>query len=228
MSGLPEHVAIIMDGNGRWAASRGLPRIEAYEKGLVVAEQIVGACANRSIRNLTLYAFSLENWFRGVEEVNDIMQLMSNYLSSSRLRTLANNYGVRVRFVGDLGLLKPELLELMSDMQSATSGNCALFVNVAVSYGAKQDIVYAVNSILSAGVSSVNEEVLSSFLWTKDLPDVDLLIRSGGEKRISNFLLWQLAYAELYFCDAMWPDFTVADFSYAVDDYLSRNRKYGR
>ncbi|MGN7678334.1 MAG: polyprenyl diphosphate synthase [Anaplasma sp.] len=228
MSKLPEHVAIIMDGNGRWAAGKGLPRIEAYKKGLVAAEQIVEACANRSIRNLTLYAFSLENWFRNAEEVNDLMQLMSDYLSSPRLRTLANDYGASVRFVGDLGLLRPELLELMSDMQSATGGNGALFVNVAVSYGARQDIIYAVNSILGAGVSSVNEEVLGNFLWTKDLPDVDLLIRSGGEKRISNFLLWQLAYAELYFCDAMWPDFTVADFSYAIDDYLSRNRKYGR
>ncbi|ASI48127.1 di-trans,poly-cis-decaprenylcistransferase [Anaplasma ovis str. Haibei] len=225
---LPKHVAVIMDGNGRWAESRGLPKMEAYTQGLLAAEKVVEACIGHSIKHLTLYAFSLENWFRSTDEVSDIMSLFSNYLSSPELRKLAHDYGASIRFVGDLKLLRVDLVEHMFDIQSVTRNNDALCLNVAVSYGARQDIIQAVNAALDSGVEFVDGETLSSFMWTKDLPDVDLLIRSGGEKRISNFLLWQLAYAELYFCDIMWPDFTAAHFSDALDSYLARHRKYGR
>ncbi|KAF2281658.1 hypothetical protein GH714_042482 [Hevea brasiliensis] len=165
---------------------------------------------------------------RSTDEVSDIMSLFSNYLSSPELRKLAHDYGASIRFVGDLKLLRVDLVEHMFDIQSVTRNNDALCLNVAVSYGARQDIIQAVNAALDSGVEFVDGETLSSFMWTKDLPDVDLLIRSGGEKRISNFLLWQLAYAELYFCDIMWPDFTAAHFSDALDSYLARHRKYGR
>ncbi|MCU7611740.1 polyprenyl diphosphate synthase [Anaplasma capra] len=225
---LPEHVAIIMDGNGRWAKNLGLPKVEAYAKGMLVAKDIAIACIDRAIKHLTLYAFSLENWFRSAEEVNSIMSLFSQYLSSQELHRLAGDHGVSIRFVGDLKLLREDLVELMLDVQSGTRKNNALFLNVAISYGARQDIIHAVNAALSAKVDSIDAETLGKFLWTKDLPDVDLLIRSGGEKRVSNFLLWQLAYAELYFCDTMWPDFTAAHFSDALDSYLARDRKYGR
>ncbi|AAV86275.1 putative undecaprenyl diphosphate synthase [Anaplasma marginale str. St. Maries] len=225
---LPKHVAVIMDGNGRWAKSRGLPKIEAYTQGMLAAKKVVEACVHHAIRHLTLYAFSLENWLRSTEEVSDIMSLFTNYLSSPELRKLSDDHGVSIRFVGDLKLLRADLVERMSDIQSVTRNNDALYLNVAVSYGAKQDIIQAVNAALDSGVESVDGETLRSFMWTKDLPDVDLLIRAGGEKRISNFLLWQLAYAELYFCDIMWPDFTAAHFSDALDSYLARNRKYGR
>ncbi|WP_041651300.1 polyprenyl diphosphate synthase [Anaplasma centrale] len=225
---LPRHVAIIMDGNRRWAESRGLPQMEAYTKGLSAAEKVVEACIGHSIKHLTLYAFSMENWFRNTEEVSDIMGMFASYLSSPELRKLADDYGASIRFVGDLKLLRIDVVELMFDIQSVTRNNDALCLNVAVSYGARQDIIQAVNAALDSGIESVDGEMLNSFMWTKGLPDVDLLIRSGGEKRLSNFLLWQLAYAELYFCDTMWPDFTAAHFSNALDNYLARNRKYGR
>ncbi|QXK91695.1 di-trans,poly-cis-decaprenylcistransferase [Neoehrlichia mikurensis] len=223
---LPNHVAVIMDGNGRWAKGRGLPKIKGYEAGSRAAEQIIDVCLNYSIRYLTLYAFSLENWLREKGDIDSLMKLLDSYLSST-VYSLVDKQ-VRISFIGNLSLLPSNILKKIEEVQLSTYNNSGLFLNVAISYGARQEIVAAVNSIICNNIKVVDGTVIKNFLSSKNLPDVDLLIRSGGEKRLSNFLLWQLAYAELYFCNTMWPDFTRKHFLEALNEYSMRNRRYGR
>jgi undecaprenyl diphosphate synthase len=224
---LPKHIAIIMDGNGRWAKSRGLPRTAGHKKGADALRNVMNACRDAGVQYLTIYAFSSENWKRPTDEVGDLMQLLRLYLERE-LRELHEN-GVRLRFIGDLSQLDPGICDQIKSAKEMTSRNTAFNFTVALSYGSRQEIVRAVRSLVEKGIKpqDITEETLSAVLDTADLPEPDLLIRTGGEQRLSNFLLWQSAYTEFYFTDVLWPDFDKKHFTDAVEDYAKRERRYG-
>jgi undecaprenyl diphosphate synthase len=230
-SDLPSHVAIIMDGNGRWARRRMLPRLEGHRQGAKAVRRAVEFCRRRGIAILTLYAFSTENWQRPRTEVSGLMELLSQYLDSELDELHSND--IRFRTIGDMSRLPLWLATKIEAAKEKTSGNTAMTLNIALSYGGRQDILQAavqMSRALKEGIldeASVSEEVLEGFLDTAGLPDPDLLIRTGGELRISNFLLWQSAYSELYFTDLLWPDFDEKAFMKAVEAYQSRQRRYG-
>ncbi len=223
---IPRHIAIIMDGNGRWARRQGMPRIMGHYRGAEVAEEITKACIDLGVEYLTLFAFSTENWKRPKEEVDLLFDLLRSYLTSKRedLKKL----GVRLRFVGRRDRISRDLRDLMEDIESYTSSCSRITVLLAVDYGGRDDIVRAVNRILRSGLKEVDEKVFSSFLDLAGVPDPDLLIRTAGERRISNFLLWNLAYTELYFSEVCWPEFTREELLRAIEDYSRRKRKFGR
>ena len=230
-SPLPSHIAIIMDGNGRWAKSRGLPRTAGHKKGADSLRNILNACRESGVQFLTIYAFSSENWKRPSDEISDLMQLLKLYLHQE-LDTLHEN-NVRLRFIGDLSQLDSDIRANIRDATEMTSRNHTFNLTVALSYGSRQEIVRTVRK-LTADIQSgkikpedISEETISRALDTADLPEPDLLIRTGGEQRLSNFLLWQSAYTELYFTDVLWPDFDKAHFLQALDDYAKRERRYG-
>lgn len=223
---LPKHVAIIMDGNGRWARKRGLPRVAGHYKGAEVAEDIIEYCVELGIKHLTLFAFSTENWNRPKEEVKALFELMENYIRSKREKLYS--LGVRVKFIGRRERLSKSLVNLMEEIERDSENFKNLFLNVAIDYGGRDDILRAVKKALQVQPSKLDEETFSQFLDLSCSPDPDLLIRTAGEKRISNFLLWNLAYTELYFTDTLWPDFTREEFMKALEDYSKRKRKFGR
>jgi undecaprenyl diphosphate synthase len=228
---LPRHVAIIMDGNGRWARKRLLPRLEGHRQGAKAVRRTVEFCRTSGIEVLTLYAFSTENWQRPVTEVSGLMKLLSQYLDSE-LDELHRN-DIRFRTIGQVARLPESLLAKLEVAKERTRNNRSLILNIALSYGGREEIVRAAQSLVrdfKAGrltEDDVTEGVFSGFLDTSGLPDPDLLIRTGGEMRISNFLLWQLAYAEFYFTPVLWPDFDEAVFRKALDEYRSRQRRFG-
>jgi undecaprenyl diphosphate synthase len=228
---LPRHIAIIMDGNGRWAKARNLPRTAGHKKGADALRRVLDSCRNAGISYLTVYAFSSENWKRPQDEINDLMQLLQHYLQQE-LQTLHEN-NIRLRFIGDLSLLSSDIREQVAHAVEMTSRNASFNLTIALSYGSRQELVRAMQAI-AADVKTgalqpqdINEQRLADALDTGDLPEPDLLIRTGGEKRLSNFLLWQSAYTELYFTDALWPDFDSAHFTEALGDYAKRERRYG-
>jgi len=223
---LPKHVAIIMDGNGRWARKRGLPRVAGHYKGAEVAEDIIEYCVELGIKHLTLFAFSTENWNRPKEEVKALFELMENYIRSKREKLYS--LGVRIKFIGRRDRLSKSLVNLMEEIERDSENFKNLFLNVAIDYGGRDDILRAVKKALQVQPSKLDEETFSQFLDLSCSPDPDLLIRTAGEKRISNFLLWNLAYTELYFTDTLWPDFTREEFMKALEDYSKRKRKFGR
>jgi undecaprenyl diphosphate synthase len=221
-----------MDGNGRWAEARGLPRSEGHKAGAEPVRTIL-KCANRvGVRHLTLYTFSSENWQRSPEEIGSLFSLLVRYLDAETAELLRS--GVRLRAVGDLTRLPQASLAALEDAVRALSGNTGVTLTLALSYGARDELVHAARNLAArvAGGSlapgDVDEGLFASELWTADLPDVDLLIRTAGDQRISNFLLWKLAYAELYFTDILWPDFGEEDFLKALEDFRSRKRRFGR
>ncbi len=228
---VPRHVAIIMDGNGRWARRRMLPRLEGHRQGAKAVRRAVEFCRRNGIRFLTLYAFSTENWQRPQKEVSGLMGLLSQFLDSE-LQELHEN-GIRVGTIGELKRLPAQLLAKIEAAKDMTRGNTAMTLTIALSYGGRQDILRAALEIGRALKSGrlqerdVNEEAFSGFLWTEAIPDPDLLIRTGGEVRISNFLLWQCAYSELYFTPVLWPDFGDETFIEALEAYRSRQRRFG-
>lgn len=228
---LPEHIAIIMDGNGRWAKSRGLPRTAGHKKGAEALRRTLDACRDAGIRCLTIYAFSSENWKRPTEEIQDLMQLLRHYLQHE-LDTLHENK-VRLRFIGDLSQLDEEIRQIIDGAMQKTTSNIEFNLTVALSYGGRQEIVRAAQklaSLVAVGEitpQDISEETLSSVLDTAGLPEPDLLIRTGGEQRLSNFLLWQSAYTEFYFTPALWPDFDKQHLAAALDEYAKRERRYG-
>jgi len=230
-SALPQHLAVIMDGNGRWAKARGLPRTAGHKKGADALRRTLDYCENAGIKYLTIYAFSAENWKRPSDEINDLMQLLQHYLHNE-LENL-NQRGVRMRFIGDFSKLSPEIREQITYSIDLTRRNTAFNLTIALSYGSRQEIVRATQKIaemVAAGKineTEINEELFAENLDTADLPEPDLLIRTGGEKRLSNFLLWQSAYTEFYFSDSLWPDFAEADFNAAINDFANRERRYG-
>jgi len=227
----PTHVAIIMDGNGRWARSRGLPRIAGHKRGAEAVRRTVKAAAELGIGYLTLYGFSSENWKRPPTEVDDLMSLLRLYLASE-IDELDRN-GVRLRVIGQRDRLHPEIVQLIREAEGRTAGNARLNLTVALSYGGRAEITEAARCLalaVKAGAlqpEAIDEALFERHLLTAGIPDPDLLIRTSGEKRVSNFLLWQCAYAELVFLDRLWPDFAREDLEFAVQEYHGRDRRYG-
>jgi undecaprenyl diphosphate synthase len=227
-SAVPRHVAIIMDGNGRWARRRRLPRIAGHRRGAEAVRTAVRACIDRGISYLTLFAFSSENWRRPAEEVRLLMKLFRTALENEVAKLHAN--GVRLKVVGDTERFDPKIRKLIEQGEALTAGNQRLTLTVAANYGGRWDILQAMNRFLHAnpGRGEVHEESLAPYLAMSYAPEPDLFIRTGGEQRISNFLLWQLAYSELYFTEALWPDFDGAALDQAIASYRSRERRFGR
>ncbi|QKX02943.1 di-trans,poly-cis-decaprenylcistransferase [Wolbachia endosymbiont of Litomosoides sigmodontis] len=228
LKSLPKHLAIIMDGNIRWANSRGMVKIDAYRKGSEVAYNITKYCTALTIPYLTLYAFSMENWFRPKEETDCLFDLFYSILTDGDKVNFFYNYNIKLNFIGNLSLLPKKILDQLKKVEEMTRKNNGLLLTIAVSYGAKQEIIHAVRNITRENIDCISEGEFEKFLYTRNLPKLDLLIRTGGEKRLSNFLLWQAAYAELYFCDTLWPDFSCQDLSKALEDYTKREKRYGR
>ncbi len=226
---MPSHVAVIMDGNGRWAKKRFLPRVAGHVKGVELVREMVRACLERGIQYLTLFAFSSENWRRPQEEVSLLMQLFVKALEQE-VEKLDRN-GVRLRVVGDLSRFEPRLQALIRDAEATTQNNARLDLTIAANYGGRWDITQAMNRLLAerpTGQEVIQEGDLDPYLSMYYAPEPDLFIRTGGEQRISNFLLWQLAYTELYFTDTLWPDFDTAAFDKAITSYQQRERRFGR
>ncbi len=228
ISNLPKHVGIIMDGNGRWANMRGLPRIEGHKRGAERTRDIINASLDIGIEVLTLYAFSIENWERPEDEVSVLMDLLYSYLSEEIIDMLKE--GIRFRMIGDRERLPSHIQKLIEEAERITAGGDRMTLVTALSYGAKDEILRTVKKIIKMGIpeEEIDEAVFESLLDTHGLPPVDLIIRTSGEKRLSNFLLWQGAYAELYFTDTLWPDFTREEFISAIQDYQRRERRFGR
>jgi undecaprenyl diphosphate synthase len=226
---VPRHVAIIMDGNGRWAKRRFLPRVAGHRKGVEAVRNVVQGCAERGVAALTLFAFSSENWRRPADEVSLLMQLFVSALQQEVERLHQN--GIRFRVIGDISRFDAALVELIENAQRLTAGNQGLTLTVAANYGGRWDIMQAVNRLRSAqgaGSAPWTEAQLQHYLSLGDLPEPDLFIRTGGEKRISNFMLWQLAYTELYFTDTLWPEFDANALDLAFASYRQRERRFGR
>ena len=223
---IPKHVAIIMDGNGRWAKRQGLPRVAGHYKGAEVAEDIVEYAIELGIEHMTLFAFSTENWKRPKEEVSTLFELLRQYLISKKEKLY--KLGIKVRFIGRKDRINKNLLSLMKEIEEESKENKNLVLNLAIDYGGRDDIVRAVNRVVREQPNRINEETFSQYLDLSCSPDPDLLIRTAGEKRISNFLLWNLAYTELYFTDTLWPDFSRKDFLKALEDFSRRKRRFGR
>ena len=228
---IPVHVAIIMDGNGRWAKKRGLPRTAGHAQGARVVEQILEDADHMGIRYLTVYAFSTENWSRPDSEVKALMNLLRTYMKTSLAKCARNN--VRIRVIGDKSRLDSDLQASIANLEKETASNTGIGFQIAINYGSRDEIVRAVRKaaqkVKDSGLNpeDITEAMISDELDTAGIPDPDLLIRTGGEQRISNFLLWQTAYSELYFCDAAWPDFSKAELEKAIDAFNNRERRYG-
>ena len=228
---IPKHVAIILDGNGRWAKSKGLPRNAGHVQGARVVEDMCEIVWNKGIEYFTVYAFSTENWSRPDDEVAALMKLLRNYMVNAKKRANKNNMCVRV--IGDKTGLDKDLQDSIADLERSTAGNTGLHFQIAINYGGRDEIVRAVRGLASDAKegkidpADIDAAMLNDRLDTGGLPDPDLLIRTCGEQRISNFLLWQLAYTEFYFCDAAWPDFNEAELDKAIESYNKRDRKYG-
>ncbi|MBP3418143.1 MAG: isoprenyl transferase [Alphaproteobacteria bacterium] len=227
-----EHLAIIMDGNGRWAARRGLPRSMGHRKGAEVVKEITRAAGELGIKYLTLYAFSTENWNRSEDEVKTLMGLLRDYLQSDLKEVQENN--VRIRFIGEREMLDADIVRKMAEIEADTLRNTGMTLCIALSYGSRQEIVNAVKktaALVKEGDISLNDvdvKLFSDMLYTKDMPDPDLVIRTSGEQRISNYLLWQIAYAEFFFTDVLWPDFNKKLLEDIIKNFNMRERRYGK
>ena len=224
---VPRHVAIIMDGNGRWAGQRHLPRVEGHRAGIEAVRDAVETSARLGLEVLTLYAFSVENWKRPAAEVSTLMMLLKRYLRSELSTLLHNN--IRFKVIGRLDALSPDVLAELTDTERRTAGNTGMRFNIALNYGGRAEIVDAARRALAAGLEpdDLDEDRFAGFLYTEGQPDPDLLIRTSGEMRISNFLLWQIAYAEIWVTDTLWPDFRCRHLLEAVLAYQKRDRRYG-
>lgn len=229
---LPNHIAIIMDGNGRWAKQRHRPRTFGHVKGTRVAKTIITECSRLGIKWLTLYAFSAENWMRPPAEVSLLMKILKRYLDRETKNLIQEN--IRLSVIGDIAQLTPELQKALSQAQAATAHCHGLNLVFALSYGSRQEMTAAVRDIAQAvkagtiNPTDIDESVVQNYLWTGSTPDPDFVIRTSGEKRISNFLLWQAAYAEFYFTPHLWPDFNIERLHEALNDYKTRSRRFGR
>jgi undecaprenyl diphosphate synthase len=228
---LPKHIAIIMDGNGRWAKKKSLNRISGHMKGVDAVREVVTACRELGIKILTLYAFSIENWRRPKEEVKALMGLLNEYLLKERGEMIKNN--IRLSAIGRLEDLPPAVQGTLQETMKLTKHCDGMTLNLALSYGGRSEILHAVQGVLSdfekktIKPEEIDQERFSKYLWTWGLPDPDLLIRTSGEFRISNFLLWQIAYTELYVTETLWPDFNREELLKAIADYQSRERRFG-
>ncbi|HET7824867.1 MAG TPA: polyprenyl diphosphate synthase [Anaeromyxobacter sp.] len=222
---LPRHVAIIMDGNGRWAEARGLPRVAGHREGSESVRAVTRAARRVGVEALTLYAFSSENWGRPEEEVGALMQLLAEFLESERGEMMAN--GIRLNAIGDLERLPAFVREKLAAVREETGRNRDMILTLALSYGGRQELVEAARRAAAARGAALEMADLEHALYTASLPDLDLLVRTSGERRISNFLLWQAAYAELHFSEILWPDFRDAELFSAIADFQARERRFG-
>ena len=229
---LPNHIAIIMDGNGRWANARGLPRFTGHREGVRTVRRITEVCGELGIQTLTLFTFSLENWNRPISEVGALMKLLVSSLRKEVENLMKNN--VRFTIIGNINKFDKQIQNELLDAIHKTINNSGLNLNLALSYGSRQEILYATKELVKKvtlgeiGIKDINENLFSQMLHTKDITDPDLLIRTGGEFRISNFLLWQIAYTEIHITDRYWPEFDKQDLMNAISDYQSRERRFGR
>jgi undecaprenyl diphosphate synthase len=229
---LPEHIAIIMDGNGRWAKNQGKFRVFGHESGVLSVKDIVEGCVDIGIKYLTVYAFSTENWNRPIEEVNALMELLISTINQEAETLNKNN--VRLNAIGDLSSLPPKCIQDLANVMEITNKNAKCTLTLALSYSAKWEIVAAAKKLVKLAeenkltADEVNEEIFAAQLTTIDMPDPELMIRTSGEHRISNFLLWQMAYTELYFTDTLWPDFRREHLFEAIVDYQKRERRFGK
>ncbi|MBR2736262.1 MAG: isoprenyl transferase [Firmicutes bacterium] len=231
---IPEHIAIIMDGNGRWATGRGMPRVAGHDAGIKALEKIVRACSEQGVKYLTVYAFSTENWKRPIEEVSGIFRLMVLGTKKYVKELKANN--VKIQVLGDWEKIPDSAAKSMRYALDETKDNTGLILNVCLNYGSRAEITNAVRSLVrqyqdgKAGlppVDDITEDIVHSYMYTAGMPDPDLMIRTGGEKRISNFLLWQCAYSEFVFSDVLWPDFDPEELMRCIDEFNGRHRRYG-
>ena len=234
LNSIPRHIAIIMDGNGRWARHRGLPRIAGHRAGVKTVKEMVKAAVELGVPILTLYAFSHENWKRPKEEVSDLMDLLDHFIDKEIDKLVKQ--GICLRTIGRIEALPPRTLAKVREAVRRTQSNQKLILNIALNYGSRQEILDAVvkvvkdaqsGGVLSNGSQEISEEQFSRFLYTAGLPDPDLLIRTSGEMRLSNFLLWQLSYSEIYITKKYWPDFTKEDLAQAIREYGRRERRFG-
>lgn len=228
---LPEHIGVIMDGNGRWAKKRGLPRSAGHSAGADTLKKIVTECNKMGIKYITVYAFSTENWKRPKDEVDYLMNLLMDYLVNAETTLAGEN--VVIKAIGLREQLSEELQKQIKKTEEFTKNNSGIVMNIALNYGAREELVRAMKNIATkvkdgtVDIDDINADLISDNLYTENQPDPDLIIRTSGEERISNFLLWQLAYSELWFTNKLWPDFSIADLHQAIIDYQSRNRRYG-
>ena len=229
---LPKHIAIIMDGNGRWAAKKGLDRVLGHNIGVESVQEVVEETLNLNIPYLTLYAFSTDNWSRPKDEIGMLMKLLVKYLKSEFNKLIKNN--IRLNTIGDLSALPRAVQNEVKKVSEKTKNNKKMVLTIALNYGAREEIEYVVKKIASEVknntilLENVDQSIINKHLYTRNLPDVDLLIRTSGEKRVSNFLLWQIAYAELYFTKVYWPDFGKKDLQKALLNYQNRERRFGK
>ncbi|MEZ0537957.1 isoprenyl transferase [Caldicellulosiruptoraceae bacterium PP1] len=229
---LPKHIAIIMDGNGRWAQKRGLPRMAGHRFGAQKLKEIVLFADEIGIKYLTVYAFSTENWKRPKEEVNNLMNLLREFFDKE-IENLIQKTQISIRVIGDITKLDYDIQRRILNAQEKTKNRTGLCTVIALNYGGRTEIIDAVKRLAmdikndKIDLNDINEELFSNYLWTKDIPDPDLLIRPSGEMRISNFLLWQISYSEFWFSNVLWPDFKKEDLLKAIDDYNLRNRRFG-
>ena len=221
---LHNHLAIILDGNGRWAKKRGLPRTMGHRQGVETLVKIVRCCSDIGIKHLTVYAFSTENWNRPEQEVNYLMNLLEEYFKG--LGKKLRNRNVKLKVIGEKTKLSDKLISIIDEVQEDTKNNTGMIFNIAFNYGSKDEIINAVKNMVNDNVT-ITKENLDNYLYTNESGNVDLLIRTSGEQRISNFLLWQIAYAELYFTDVHWPDFKEKELEKALEDYQNRDRRFG-
>lgn len=225
---VPAHIAIIMDGNGRWATAHGLPRLEGHRAGTENLRRVIRACADFGVQYLTIYAFSTENWGRPQVEVDGLMHILASVIDNELEELHAEN--VKLRHIGRLERLDPELQKKVKHAVDLTRNNTRLVLNIAWNYGGRDEIIHAIQSILRDGLSpeNITEELVSEYLFTAGIPDPDLIIRTSGEMRISNFLIWQAAYAEWYVTPTFWPDFDKEELRKALESYAARDRRFGR
>ncbi|MBC3899156.1 isoprenyl transferase [Acetobacterium malicum] len=224
---LPEHIAIIMDGNGRWAKAKNRPRLFGHNAGMKTLKKIVRASSDAGIKIITMYAFSTENWKRSPEEVDGLMNIAVEYFHKEVGELHENN--VKINVIGNLNGLGKKVREAAVKAMDTTAANTGLVLNIALNYGGRDEIIHAVKALMAEGISpeAVTEQHISDHLYTKGQPDPDLLIRTGGESRLSNFMLWQMAYSEFMFTDIYWPDFEVDVYYKMIENYQNRNRRYG-
>lgn len=224
----PTHIAIIMDGNGRWAAARGLPRLEGHRAGTENLRQIIRACVEFGVKYLTLYAFSTENWGRPKEEVNGLLTILESVIDRE-LKELKEE-GVRIVHVGRLEAMPKKVREKVCHSMDVTHTNDKLILNIAWNYGGRDEILFAIQQIIKSGIApeAVTEDVITQHLFTNGCPDPDLIIRTSGEMRVSNFLIWQSAYSEWYFTPILWPDFNKEELKKAIEDFSHRKRRFGK
>lgn len=229
---LPLHVGIIMDGNRRWAKNQRLPVSSGHSRGAEVFKNLALYCNKIGLKNLTVYAFSTENWKRSATEVSALMFLFKKYLKS--VMQDFKNENIKLKFIGDVSKFSSDIQKLINTIETETKSRTGMRLNIAMNYGSRAEIINAIKNMqkdmdspLNKNICDLTEEKFGSYLYTENQPDVDFLIRTGGEKRISNFLLWQSAYAELYFADVLWPDFSEKIFDEAIQEYYNRNRRFG-